>query len=137
MKKVDTLIVGQGLAGTAIAWNLYERGTSFLVVDECASSTSSRVAAGLITPVTGQRAATCWEWSQASHEAAEYYRKIEQYLGMTFYRTQSAVRLFQNEAEGAKLVERFNISSNPYISDYPCTERECDSQFIVMTLVVF
>ncbi len=84
MKQVDTLIVGQGLAGTAIAWHLYERGASFLVVDECASSTSSRVAAGLITPVTGQRAATCWEWSQASQDAERYYRKIEQYLGLTF-----------------------------------------------------
>lgn len=129
MKQVDTLIVGQGLAGTAIAWSLYDRGASFLVVDECASTTSSRVAAGLITPVTGQRAATCWEWSQASHEATEYYRKVEQYLGKTFYCTQSAVRLYQSEAEGAKLVERFNINSNPYIEDYPCEEKERDSQY--------
>jgi glycine oxidase len=129
MRYVDLLIVGQGLAGTAVAWNMHERGASFLVVDECAFSTSSRIAAGLITPVTGQRAATCWEWSQASQQADEYYRRIEQLVESQFYRTQSAVRLYQNQEESAKLIERFRIHSNPNIDDYGCDERERDSQY--------
>ncbi len=48
------LIVGQGLAGTAVAWQLWERGVPFLVVDPNEASTCSKVAAGLVTPITAR-----------------------------------------------------------------------------------
>jgi len=49
------LILGQGLAGTAIAWRLWERGLPFLIVDRDEPVTSSKIAAGLLTPITGMR----------------------------------------------------------------------------------
>jgi len=51
---IDFLIVGQGLAGSLLAWELIQRGCSVLVVDK-GEENASQVAAGLINPVTGIR----------------------------------------------------------------------------------
>ena len=48
---VDFLIIGQGLAGSALAIELLGRGKRVLVVDRMDQRSSSRVAAGLITPL--------------------------------------------------------------------------------------
>ena len=52
---VDTLIVGQGLAGSLLAWELIHQGKQVLVVDDGHTSAASTAAAGLLNPVTGQR----------------------------------------------------------------------------------
>ena len=46
-------IVGQGLAGTCLAWEFWQRGVEFSLVDR-ETGGSSRVAAGLVNPVTGK-----------------------------------------------------------------------------------
>ena len=48
-------IIGQGLAGSLLAWRLLLRGERVLVVDNGYCSASSTVAAGLINPVTGKK----------------------------------------------------------------------------------
>jgi glycine/D-amino acid oxidase-like deaminating enzyme len=52
---LDFLIVGQGLAGSFLARALIERGRTVLVVDDDQRDSSSRVAAGLLNPITGMR----------------------------------------------------------------------------------
>lgn len=52
---VDYLIVGQGLAGSALAWNLIHAGRRVLVFDDGHRTAASRVAAGLINPLAGMR----------------------------------------------------------------------------------
>jgi len=52
---IDTLILGQGLAGSLLAWELAHRNERILVVDDENASAASTAAAGLINPVTGQR----------------------------------------------------------------------------------
>ena len=51
--QVDFLIVGQGLAGSLLAKELLRRGRTVHVVDDRWKSSSSQVAAGLMTPLTG------------------------------------------------------------------------------------
>jgi glycine/D-amino acid oxidase-like deaminating enzyme len=51
---IDVLIVGQGLAGSLLAWELLQQDMRVLVVDP-GEENASKVAAGLINPVTGQR----------------------------------------------------------------------------------
>lgn len=53
----DIIIVGQGLAGSLLAWELAGRGRHVLVVDDASPNAASRVAAGLVNPVTGPRLA--------------------------------------------------------------------------------
>ncbi|MGA0133611.1 MAG: NAD(P)/FAD-dependent oxidoreductase [Opitutales bacterium] len=53
--RADFIIVGQGLAGTLLAEALIAAGRRVIVVDDGWRSSSSRVAAGLMTPLTGRR----------------------------------------------------------------------------------
>ena len=51
------MICGQGLAGTLLAWELVRLGSRVVVVDPGETVTSSKVAAGIVTPITGKRVA--------------------------------------------------------------------------------
>jgi glycine/D-amino acid oxidase-like deaminating enzyme len=98
MSSPEFLIVGQGLAGTALAWALLHRGRSVLVVDGERGG-ASRLAAGLITPVTGKRLAKSWRWEELSPAAVTFYRSIEVETGEHFFHQRPALRLFASEAE--------------------------------------
>ena len=82
---VDFLIVGQGLAGTLLARSLRQRGQRVLVVDNGWKSSASQVAAGLMTPLTGQRFTLTPEYPElfkaAKHELGELnvFRPIKVY----------------------------------------------------------
>lgn len=93
------LIVGQGLAGTCLAWRLLERGERFLVVDRDEPLTSSKVAAGLVTPITGMRLSLNWRYDSLHPEAVRFYRERERVLNRAFYFDVPHVRLFKNENE--------------------------------------
>lgn len=94
----EFIIVGQGLAGTALGWALLRRGRSVLVVDSDKGG-ASRLAAGLITPVTGKRLAKSWRWDELYPAACAFYRDIEVATGESFFHQKPAVRIFANEAE--------------------------------------
>jgi glycine/D-amino acid oxidase-like deaminating enzyme len=96
---VDVVVVGQGLAGTALAWRLRRRGRSVLVIDREAGPSASRVAAGLVTPVTGKRLAKSWRWDELFPAAVAFYRAAEAETGDAFFRRRPALRLFADEAE--------------------------------------
>src|SRR4029079_6360252 len=57
---VDVIIVGQGISGTMLSWFLQKENKSFIVFDEVREHSASRVAAGIINPVTGRRYAYTW-----------------------------------------------------------------------------
>jgi len=66
--EVDVLIVGQGLAGSLLARRLSAH-KSLVVVDPGLSS-ASRVAAGLLTPLTGRRFTLTSEYPELLARAA-------------------------------------------------------------------
>jgi glycine/D-amino acid oxidase-like deaminating enzyme len=99
MNRIDFIIVGQGLAGTTLAWQLRRRGRSVLLLDREPAVSASRVAAGLITPVTGKRLAASWRWQELEPVAVRFYRSVEAETGRRFLHQRPAVRLFANEAE--------------------------------------
>lgn len=93
------LIAGQGLAGTAIAWQLRERGVPFVIVDPNEPHTCSKVAAGLVTPITGKRLKLSWRIEELLPVALSFYARIEKQLGLKFYHPLPQVRLFKNPRE--------------------------------------
>ena len=52
---VDYLIIGQGISGTWLSYYLQKANRSFIVIDNDQPNSASRVAAGIINPVTGRR----------------------------------------------------------------------------------
>jgi glycine/D-amino acid oxidase-like deaminating enzyme len=105
MPEPEFVVVGQGLAGTALAWALLRRGRAVLVIDGGRGG-ASRLAAGLITPVTGKRLAKSWRWDDLYPAAVAFYRSVEALTGTTFFHEQPAVRLFATEAERAEYRRR-------------------------------
>lgn len=103
---VDCLIVGQGLAGSTLAWRLVDRGWSVLVVDRDEPETSSKVAAGLVTPITGRSMAASWRIGETLPQAIRFYRDIEQRCGRRFFFERETVRVFRSAAEAAGWEER-------------------------------
>jgi glycine oxidase len=95
----DTIIVGQGLAGTTLAWHLIEAGQRVLLLDADEPVTSSKIAAGLITPVTGRRLVLTDRIGAFLPVAQAFYARIEECNGQKFFHARTAVRLFQSDAE--------------------------------------
>lgn len=57
---VDYLIIGQGISGTWLSYYLHKANKSFVVIDNNQPNSASRVAAGIINPVTGRRIVKTW-----------------------------------------------------------------------------
>jgi len=127
----DAIIVGQGLAGTTLAWQLMASGQRVLVIDGDPPVTSSRIAAGLITPITGPRMVVAENVPRALAAARPFYRAIEARTGAAFFHERRAVRLFQNAGEHATWAKRvgrpeyrdFLIPDDRLLSD----EGACDT----------
>ncbi len=110
------LIIGQGLAGTALAWRLCERGVPFVIVDRDEPVTCSKVAAGLVTPVTGMRLKVSWRFEVFYPEALRFYRHIGKQLGTRVFFPRGYVRLLKNEQERQKWPKRLRESEvGPFV----------------------
>ncbi|MEZ4940848.1 MAG: FAD-dependent oxidoreductase [Saprospiraceae bacterium] len=72
------LIVGQGIAGTVLAWTLRQRGAEVQVADAGFLNSSSSIAAGIINPVTGKRFVKTWRFDDFYPFAKNVYRQMEQ-----------------------------------------------------------
>lgn len=96
---IDTLIIGQGLAGSLLAWELAHRGERILVVDDEHRSAASTAAAGLINPVTGQRLVKTPGVDDYLPVAHTRYRLLEQVLGRRLLTEVPMWRLLRRERE--------------------------------------
>jgi glycine/D-amino acid oxidase-like deaminating enzyme len=100
------LIVGQGLAGTVLGHACERAGIAFDIVDAGHAGAASRVGAGIINPITGQRIVKSWEIDALRPVAAETYRGLEAVLGVSLIREMRVRRLFRDEAERRVFAEK-------------------------------
>lgn len=100
------LIVGQGVAGTLLAWEFERAGIPFQIVDAGHADAASRIAAGLINPITGQRIVKSWRVETMLPTARESYRALEKELGVPLWREMRVRRLYLNEGERRVLAEK-------------------------------
>lgn len=96
---IDTLIIGQGLAGSLLAWELAHRGERILVIDDEYASASSTAAAGLINPVTGQRIVKTVGVDDYLPVARKHYLAMEEMLGRELLFEFPMWRLVRNDKE--------------------------------------
>jgi glycine/D-amino acid oxidase-like deaminating enzyme len=81
---IDVLIVGQGLAGSLLAWLLIQQGYRVMVVDDGAEN-ASQVAAGLINPITGRRLLKSPEVDTCLPAAKGLYLQLQQQFQQPFF----------------------------------------------------
>lgn len=84
-EKLDCLIIGQGLAGSALAVQMLARRWRILVINRSDATSPSQVAAGLFNPVTGKMFAKTWMADELFPFLHQYYRNVEQLTGARFY----------------------------------------------------
>ncbi|MBD0332290.1 MAG: FAD-binding oxidoreductase [Chitinophagaceae bacterium] len=78
--QIDIAIVGQGICGTLLSWFLHKEGRSFVVIDNNDPAASSKIAAGIINPVTGRRFVYTWMIDVLMPFAKSTYKEIGTFL---------------------------------------------------------
>jgi len=96
---VDFIIVGQGLAGSVLAYTLMQQGQKVLVIDETVKTSSSKIAAGLCNPVVFKRLTKSWLIDDVLPLAKTFYRNQETLLSDQFYFDIPIYKLFVDEKE--------------------------------------
>src|SRR5882757_9876638 len=104
--RAEILIVGQGLAGTLIAWEFERAGISFAIADAGHTDAASRIAAGIINPITGRRLVKSWRIDELLPLARQSYREIEAALGLSLWREMRVRRLFADDRERRVTAEK-------------------------------
>lgn len=104
---VDFLIIGQGLAGSLLAWELIQHGCKVVVIDN-GHENASQVAAGLINPVTGLRFVKSDDVDDLLPAARQYYSTLSKFFRQPFYIEKPMLRLFRSEAELKHAQKRLN-----------------------------
>lgn len=103
--EIDFLIIGQGLAGTAMGYLLMKEGKKVVLFDQPNQNLSSRIAAGLYNPVTGRKMVKTWMGELLFPSIEPFYRELEQVTGRRFLNSEKIYRPFlsieeQNEWMG-------------------------------------
>lgn len=100
-------IVGSGLAGTCLAWEFWKRGVEFALVDR-GTGGSSRVAAGMVNPITGKNFEPSWRIAEFLPEALAFYAEVEKSIGRQVWYPFPVLRLAGSEKEWRKIVSKLD-----------------------------
>ena len=120
--QVDFLIVGQGLAGSLLAKALLRRGRSVHVVDDRWKSSSSQVAAGLMTPLTGRRFTLTKDYPELFAAASAKLTELGVFRPIQVY------RMFVDDEQRAKGLKRTECTScQPFIAQVTSAPGELDA----------
>ena len=95
----DFLIIGQGLAGTALGYRLLKEGKNVLILDQPHQNQSSRIAAGLYNPVTGRKMVKTWMGELLFPNIEPFYRELEEVTGRSFLNSKQIYRPFLSVEE--------------------------------------
>lgn len=116
--EVDVLIIGQGICGTMLSWYLHKEGKSFHVIDEAAASAASKVAAGIINPVTGRRYHTTWMAEVLLPFSLLAYKELGDYLATSLIYPYSIIDFFPTAQMRNTFVDRIS-ENDTYLHPYP------------------
>jgi glycine/D-amino acid oxidase-like deaminating enzyme len=116
--QVDYFIVGQGICGTMLSWFLHKEGKSFVIIDDGNEFSSSKIAAGIINPVTGRRYAYTWMIDELIDFALVTYKEFATALESKFIFEKSIIDFFPSPQMRNAFIERL-AENDTYLHSYP------------------
>lgn len=93
---LDFIIVGQGLAGSILAWKLLQHNKNILIIDDGHISSSSKVAAGIVNPISGKRLALSLSLDLFLPAAKKLYDELHAFFNKQFYFNRTVLRFIDN-----------------------------------------
>ncbi len=87
----DYIIVGQGLCGTWLSYYFLQAGRKVLVIDQPQKHTATRVASGIINPVTGRRIVRTWRIEELLPFALDAYTSLSNAISRALIQTTSVL----------------------------------------------
>lgn len=84
--QTEYIIVGQGICGTFLSYYLTKKGIHHIVIDESKPQTASKVASGVINPITGRRLVRTWMIEDVMPFAVNAYKQLEKELNCNLIR---------------------------------------------------
>jgi glycine oxidase len=114
MTKVEFFIIGQGLAGTLLAFEMMQNNIDFRIVSTSQKSKSSLVAAGMINPLVFKRLTKSWLLDDLLPVMQDTYSNLEYILEEKFLHKKNILKPL-SEQEKHLWLER---KANPYFTDY-------------------
>ena len=94
--KYDYIVVGQGLAGTLLTLDLLDNKKRILIVDKHLKGSASKVAGGLMNPISVRRCIPAFPDHYLT-VAFKRYKELEEKLNNNFLYTKPLVKLFRND----------------------------------------
>ena len=123
LKEVDFIIVGQGLAGSLLAYLLLKKGQTVVVFDNHHKYSSSKVAAGIINPITGRRFVKSWMFDELRAFNEPFYRAIEDNFGIKIFSKKKVYRILHKTKDVNEWKTRSAFEGyEPYMN----SEDNCD-----------
>lgn len=116
--QTEFIIVGQGISGTFLSYYLQKERKSFLVIDNNDSNAPSRIAAGIINPVTGRRMVTVWMAGEILPFAWDAYQEMGNELNITAISHKNIIDFFPNPFMRENFLQRIEEGSQ-YVHAYP------------------
>jgi glycine/D-amino acid oxidase-like deaminating enzyme len=99
MKKVDVIIVGQGISGSLLSAEFIKNGKTCLVIDEEKEITSSKVSAGLYNPIVFKRVVKSWLIDDLLPVLHDSYNFMETCCNKSFHTKRKIIKVFVNDDE--------------------------------------
>jgi glycine/D-amino acid oxidase-like deaminating enzyme len=109
------LIVGAGLSGSWLAWHLQQAEADFLVIDEPKANSASRMASGIINPVTGRRFVTTWMADTLLPFCLEQYRTVEKAFDLSLISLCPVIDFFPSTQMREAFMKRTTEADNLFL----------------------
>jgi glycine/D-amino acid oxidase-like deaminating enzyme len=116
--QVEYIVIGQGISGTFLSYYLQKEKKSFIVIDNNQPHAASRIAAGIINPVTGRRMVTVWMADEILPFAWKAYHEMGHDLGITAISHKNIIDFFPNPQMRQVFLERIEEGYG-YVHSYP------------------
>src|SRR5690349_2447127 len=115
--QVDYLIIGQGICGTMLSWFLHQEQKTFLIIDDNNQKASSKIAAGVINPVTGRRYAYTWMIGDIMPFAVQSYEEMGKYFDTQFVFQKNVIDFFPSPQMRNAFIDRLT-EDDTYLHSY-------------------
>ncbi len=106
---VDYIIIGQGISGTLLSFKMMQQNISHVVIDHSKPYTASKVASGVINPITGRKFVKTWMINELMPFAKNTYKSIEQLLNISIFQETSVLDFHTTDQMQKAFDERAKI----------------------------